>query len=447
MRLYTARWVVPVSAPPMVDGVVAVEGEVIRYVGGRGNAPAGELIDLGDALLTPGLVNAHTHLELTAMRGFLEDLAFRPWIVRLTQARIAVLNRDHLLSSAKAGIAEGLLAGITTYADTCESGVSLQAMREMGVRGVMYQEVFGPDPDQCEASIAGLRAKIDALRLSSTPLAQLGVSPHAPYTVSDSLFTATARYAEQEGLPMAIHLAESEAESALVCDGSGPFAEAWRARGLPAARRAESPVRLLDSLGVLAVRPLLVHCVTVDREDIGRLALHDCAVAHCPVSNAKLGHGIAPLRQMLEAGLRIGLGTDSVVSNNRMDILDEGRMAALMSRALERRFDALPAWQALDLATRGGARALGLERTIGTLEVGKSADLAAFSLGSPITMPVYRSEDALLWALSGRSTRFVAVAGRELVRDGRLLHGIPTELEQVRAAVSALVDWQNRTPA
>ena len=135
------------------------------------------------------------HLELTAMRGFLENLDFRRWILRLTSARRAVLDRGALLDSARAGLAEGVRAGITTYGDTCESGVVAQAMREAGVRGVMFQEVFGPDPAQAVASIAELRAKIAGLRYLETPLVRIGVSPHAPYTVSDDLFRSTTALA------------------------------------------------------------------------------------------------------------------------------------------------------------------------------------------------------------------------------------------------------------
>ncbi|HEV8217076.1 MAG TPA: amidohydrolase family protein, partial [Gemmatimonadaceae bacterium] len=207
MIRYHARWIVPVTSPPEADAAVAVEGDRIAYVGPMVDAPAGDDVDLGDVILMPGLVNAHCHLELTAMRGFLEDLDFRRWILRLTTARQAVLDRDALLDSARYGIEEGLRAGITTFADTSDSAVGLQAMREALVRGIVYQEVFGPDPSQCAKSIADLRAKIEGLRYLETPLVRVGVSPHAPYTVSDDLFKATAKLARELGLPVAVHIA------------------------------------------------------------------------------------------------------------------------------------------------------------------------------------------------------------------------------------------------
>lgn len=441
MRVYRARWVLPIATPTVADGAVAVDGERIAYVGAAGGAPHGEVTDLGDAVLLPGLVNTHTHLELTAMRGFLEDLDFRPWIVRLTRARQAVLPDELLLASAHVGIAEGLLAGITTFADTCASGVVLQALNDLRVRGIMYLEVFAPDPAECDDALAGLRRRLDGLHARANARVRLGISPHAPYTVSDPLFRATARLAREEGWPMAVHLAESEAEERFVRDGSGVFADGLRARGIAVGPRGDSPVALLDRLGVLGVRPLLVHCVRTSAPDLRTIARHDCAVAHCPASNAKLGHGIAPLGAMLDLGIRVGLGTDSMASNNRMDLLDEARTASLMQRGVTRRYDAIPAVRALDLATRGGAAALGLGDEVGTLEVGKQGDLAAFSLGDPRTVPAFSPEDALVWSLAGRAAQLVVVAGEERVRDGRLVDPPAQSFAKIEEARRALADW------
>jgi cytosine/adenosine deaminase-related metal-dependent hydrolase len=437
--LYRARWVVPIAEPPIEDGVVGVAGGRITFVGLRADAPAGTVEDLGDVILVPGLVNAHCHLELTAMRGFLEDLEFRRWILRLNAGRRAVLDRAALLDSARLGVEEGVRAGITTYADTSESGVPMQALRDAGVRGIVYQEVFGPDPVQCDASMAGLTEKVSGLLYLETTLVRVGVSPHAPYTVSDPLFRATARFAREQRLPMAVHIAEGELESHLVVRGAGAFADSLRQRGIDVRPRARSPIQLLADLGVLEAKPLLIHCVRVDAIDVATIADTTCAVAHCPASNAKLGHGIAPLTQLMAAGVVVGLGSDSVASSNRMDILEEARFALLAQRVVVGSAETPSAQDVLDLATIEGARALGLDDEIGTLEVGKSADLAAFTLDP--TYPVQDPVAALVFSTSGARARFVAVAGRPLLRDGMLVNPTPGLASRVQRSADALRDW------
>jgi 5-methylthioadenosine/S-adenosylhomocysteine deaminase len=442
MLRYHAKWVIPVCSPPIRDGVVAVDGTRIAYVGTVDDAPDGIDEQLGDVVLMPGLVNAHCHLELTAMRGFLEDLDFQRWILRLTSARRAILDDDALLASARYGIEEGIRAGITSYADTCSSGLVMRAMRDAGVRGIMYQEVFGPDPAQCEQSIAGLRDKISSLRYLETPLVRVGVSPHAPYTVSDDLFRATAALAREQSLPIAVHIAESEVEESLVVDGSGSFAEGLRRRGIPVSPRAASPIQLLASLGVLEGGALLIHCVRVDRSDITSIASSQSGVAHCPASNAKLGHGTAPLDELLVAGIAVGLGSDSMASNNRMDILDEARLALLAQRARIRSFEVPEPVDVLELATVGGARAIGLESVVGTLEPGKQADLAAFSLDG--IGPVHDPIAATIFTITGARARFASVAGRVLLRDGSLVHPVAGLHDRMQSLADALAEWLAR---
>jgi cytosine/adenosine deaminase-related metal-dependent hydrolase len=444
MTRYHARWVCPISAPPIAHATLVEEGGRIRYVGPRTHAPAtetGDDVDLGDVILMPGLVNAHCHLELTAMRGFLDGLGFRDWILRLTHSRAAVLTPDMLLDSARLGVEEGLRAGITTFADTGDSGAGFDAMLERGVRGICYREVFGPDPAQRGEAIAGLRAKAAAMRERETALVRVGVSPHAPYTVSDALFQATASLAAESGYPIAVHIAESEVESELIVHGSGLFADGLRGRGIDAPPRARSPIALLDALGVLDVRPLLIHCVRVDAYDVFDIAAHDCGVAHCPASNAKLAHGIAPVAELIAAGIRVGLGSDSVASSDRMDLLDEARLASLLATARGCHVDALPARKALELATLGGARALRLENEIGTLEVGKAADLAAFPLDTARRAPVQDPTSAAVFAIAGTPASFVAVEGKVHVRDGALVRADAGLPGRVQCAADLLCAW------
>jgi cytosine/adenosine deaminase-related metal-dependent hydrolase len=438
---YHARWVLPITQAPIEKGTVVETNGVITYVGPRAGAPPGDDYELGEAILLPGLINTHTHLELTAMRGFLENCQFAQWIDKLRQTRNAVLNDEMLLDSARLGIIEGLEAGITTYADTCSTGVAMTAMRELGVRGVMYQEVFGPDPSHADAAMRDLAERIAKLERERTNLVSLGVSPHAPYTVSDRLYELAAGFANERVLPLAMHIAESDSEYALVARAHGDFADRWRNRGISVTVRARSPIELLERHGVLDRGPLLIHCVRVDHTDIAIIAGHHCAVAHCPASNAKFGHGIAPLLPLVAAGIRVGLGSDSVASNNRMDILDEARLAVLIHRAATQQHDAFDAHQALELATIGGARALGIDSRVGSLEVGKDADLAAFGTDTPRTTPVGDPYSAAIFALPGRSARLVTVRGKVLVEDSKARSRDDTLVWRVRNAGTALASW------
>jgi len=392
---YNARVVRPVCRPDIENGSVVVEGDIITYVGPRSGAPPGRDVELGDAILAPGLVNAHTHLDLTVFRGRFRGLPFFEWIRELTEAR-AALSPGELLDSARDGIREGLLAGITTYADTAPNDAPFEAMRELGVRGIAYREVFGPDPKQCESSMRWLREAVAAMRAMKTPLVKVGVSPHAPYSVSDALFAEVATFAKSEGLPLATHVAESEDESRFVTEGEGAFAAFLRGRDITVEPRGRTPVDVLERCGVLGAYALLIHCVRCDDRDIATIAKHDCGVATCPVSNRTLGHGAAPVRAMLDANIRLGAGSDSMASNARMDTLHESRLA-LGTRAGDH-----AAWM---LATLGGARALRLDHLVGSLEPGKQADLASFAWGADSRAPT-RAD-------------FVMVAGRTLVRDGR----------------------------
>jgi 5-methylthioadenosine/S-adenosylhomocysteine deaminase len=385
-----------VSAPDIENGTVAVEGALITYVGPRAGAPPGRDVELGDVILAPGLVNTHTHLDLTVLRGRFDGLPFFGWIRALTAAR-AALSPDELAESARAGIREGLFAGITTYADTAPNDAPFEAMRELGVRGIAYREVFGPDPAQCESSMAGLRAVIAEMRPRETELVRAGVSPHAPYSVSDELFGAVARFTSDERLPLATHVAESEDESLLIAKGTGAFSDFLRGRGIAVEPRGRTPVDALEQSGVLGENALLIHCVRADERDIATIAQYGCGVATCPMSNRYFGHGAAPVAEMRAAGVRLGAGSDSMASNVRMDILHEARVA-LGSDAGEH--------EVWELATLGGARALRMDHAVGSLEVGKQADLAAFARGDVADAPALAV--------------FVAVGGKVVVDNGEL---------------------------
>ncbi|HEU0077604.1 MAG TPA: amidohydrolase family protein, partial [Longimicrobiaceae bacterium] len=307
LRVFRAAWVLPVAAPAVRDGAVLVGADGrIAAVGPRLSIepPEGaEVVELGEAALLPGLVNVHAHPELALFRGGLEDLRFRDWILRLVGSKRAALGDADYDVAARWAMVESLRAGITTLAATEMSGASAGALREAGMRGIVYRETFGPDPAQAEDSVAELRSAVDRLRRGETELVRVGISPHAPYTVSDRLFAAAADYALAEGLPVAVHAAESEAEDDLVIRGGGDFAPGLRARGIDTPARGRSTVEMLDRLGVLGTRPLLIHCVRLDADDVRRLADAGAAVAHCPVANARRGHGVAPFPELRGAGV------------------------------------------------------------------------------------------------------------------------------------------------
>ncbi|HEV3468629.1 MAG TPA: amidohydrolase family protein [Pyrinomonadaceae bacterium] len=425
-KLYCARWVLPVTTEPIVDGAVAVRGSLIAGVGPRAEIearfPGAEAEDFGEAAILPGLVNCHTHLELTAMRGFLEaeEGDFFAWLRKLTIARGERMSGNDLYASAAWGAAEALRAGVTCVGDASDAGAAvMRALGDAGLRGVVFKEAFGPDARSARERFERARAGVEALRASETRLVRLGLSPHAPYTVSPPLLTMLAEYAVAESLPLMIHAAESEAEDLLMREGRGPFAEGFAARGIEFDAPHTSTVRHLAAVGLLAARPLLAHCVRVDDEDIRLIKEHGARVAHCPKSNAKLGHGRAPLAAMLAAGVRVGLGSDSVASNNTCDLLEEARFAVLAARAAGG--GRMPgAADALRLATLGGAEALGLGGRAGALAEGLEADLVAVGLAGAHQRPVYDPASALVFASSGRDVLMTVVAGRELFRDGRL---------------------------
>lgn len=440
-----ARWVVPVAAPPIPDGTVITEDDRIVCVGPRATAPqGGRDEELGDAFLTPGLVNAHTHLDLTMMRGFLEDLPFFEWVRTLTRATREAIEGDDFLNAALLGIAEGLSSGVTTYGDTAPNDAAFEAMLQMRVRGIAFREAFGPDPKQCASSIATLRDQIAAMRPRATPLVRVGISPHAPYSVSDDLFAAIARLALEEMLPVAVHIAEGADEQSLVTQGSGPFAEFLRSRDIPVVPRGDHPVQLVERAGLLRAGTLLIHCVRVDAATVKGIAAAGCGVAHCPASNARLGHGTAPLHEMLRAGVRVGLGSDSMASNDRMDLLEEARLASHAQRLRQASPDAVSAKAAFRLATLGGAEALRCDDEVGSLEVGKQADLAVFAMpahGGPVMDPYV----ALVFG-PRPATQRVIVAGVERVRDGAVLDFDSAIAARVQDAAHRLHRWRTAQP-
>lgn len=266
-KVYTADWVFPVTSAPLRDGAVATEGDRTVFVGSRVEADArpdladAERVDFGRAAILPGLINTHSHLELTVMRGFLESLSFREWILKLTTAKYERLTPDDLSASALLGTVEAIRAGVTTLGDTGDSRGAFDALLASGLRGIAYRESFGPDPTVAEQSLDELTPKVAEMRKLENDRVRVGISPHAPYTVSARLFQRLTEYAQHEDLDVCIHAAESQAELDLLIDARGEFADGWRSRGIAWQSPGLSTIRFFRKLGVLATAPLLVHCV------------------------------------------------------------------------------------------------------------------------------------------------------------------------------------------
>jgi cytosine/adenosine deaminase-related metal-dependent hydrolase len=430
--IYSAGWVIPVSSPPIADGAVAVEGDMIVAVGRRAELferlPQATRETWPEAILLPGLINTHTHLELTAMRGYLEneESDFFSWLKKLTLARLFKLTVDDLEVSAMWGACEAVRAGITCVGDASDSAVtSMRALQQVGLRGIVFQESFGPDARQVSENVEKLKHKVVELKSLESDLVRTGVSPHAPYTVCAPQLEAIAEFAKNENLPLMMHAAESAAEDLLLREGCGLFADNLTSRGISWNAPRCSTIEYLRKTGILACKPLLAHCIRVDDNDLDILHATESKVAHCPKSNAKLGHGRAPFARFLHRGVGVGLGSDSVASNNTCDILEEARFATLLSRANgaeEKQKRIVSANDALAAVTMGGARCLSLNDRTGELREGLQADLTIISLEGTHQLPSYDPIASTIFSSSGRDVVLTMVSGREVFRDGRVVN-------------------------
>jgi cytosine/adenosine deaminase-related metal-dependent hydrolase len=347
----------------------------ITAVGASAELGEGERFE--EAAIIPGFVNAHSHLEYAIYAGFGDGLGdFSDWIT-LHIERKGRIGWDDSIAIAELGAADCLGSGITTVGDCSFSGAAAFACDRLGLRAIVYLEVFGTQPEDVLARHSRLFSRAEA---AFSDRVRPGVSPHAPYTVSAESYEACASL----GLPMATHLSESPSEVEYVSTGRGAWADYSDILVEP---QGTSGARLLADRGLLGSHLVAAHCTWVDAEEIALLAASRTGVAHCPRSNAWLGCGIAPLTDFIAAGVHVGVGTDSPASTPSFDFFDELRTAVLAARARERRPDVLSATAALELGTLGGAQALGLDDEAGSLTPGKKADLAVVSLADSPYLP------------------------------------------------------------
>ena len=371
MRVVSAEWVLPVEGAPIENGALAIEDGRIAAVGTIDELGAGDHFE--EAAIIPGIVNAHSHLEYAVYAGFGDGLSFAPWLATHIE-RKARIDRPQTEAIARLGGARCLASGITTIGDAAFTGAVAHACSELGLRAIVYLEVFGRDPAQ---ALRQFEEKVDYVGPAVSDRVRIGVSPHAPYSCSTEVYAACLEL----GVPVMTHFNESQDELDWLLHGEGPMKPV---EALLVDPDGQSGIRRLAAAGLLDSRIVAAHCVKVDSEEIGLLAQHDVAVVHCPRSNGFLGCGIAPLADLRAAGLRVGIGTDGVSSVPSHDAFEELRAAIWAARARSEHADTLSATEALELATLGGARALGLEDEIGSLVAGKRADVAVISLsGSP----------------------------------------------------------------
>ncbi len=408
------------GSEPIPNAAVAISGARIAAVGPAeallDMAPTGEVLDASDCLILPGFVNTHSHLPMTLLRGLADDLPLKTWLEEhIWPAEREHVNRESVRVGTELAAAELLLAGVTTVADMYffddEVGTVLA---EVGMRGVVCEGLLDFPTPRCptvDDMIARQRELAEMFR--DHPLVTPALGPHSPYTVSAANLVREAELAEELDVPLHIHLAETR----------------WEVEKL-LQEKGKSPVAYLQELGVLTERTVAAHCVHLSEEDIAILAEEGVGVSHNPVSNLKLASGVAPVPRMLTAGVKLSIGTDGTASNNRLDVLRDVQLAALLHKGVSGDPTVLPARTALELATVGGARVLGLDDRIGTLREGKEADLVCIALDGPNATPLYDPESHLVYAARSADVRHVMVRGRVLVRD-RTLRTI--DLERVRA--------------
>jgi 5-methylthioadenosine/S-adenosylhomocysteine deaminase len=400
-------YVITVTGTEFV-GDIAVDGARISHVGPTGSVPEGfepdETIDATAKAATPGLVNCHTHAAMTLFRGYADDLPLMEWLTQKVWPIEAKLTGDDIYwGSLLAGL-EMLKSGTTTFADQYfEMDRVAQAVEEIGLRASLCRGLIGvaPRADQVLAeSLEFVRAWHGAAGGRIT--AMLG--PHAPYTCPPAYLEKVLAAADELGVGLHIHLAETRTEIEQIKQEYGC-----------------SPIELMERINLFERPVLAAHCVHLSETDIEILARRGVGVAHNPQSNMKLGSGIAPVARMLAAGVNVGIGTDGAASNNDLNMVEEMRTAALLQKVALEDPTVLPAGRALEMATVGGARALGLDGEIGTLEMGKRADIVLWNLNQAHLSPAHNLQAHLVYSASRADVDTVIVNGRVLMRDRRVL--------------------------
>lgn len=428
--LIEARWIIPVEPADVTlehHAIAVHDGRIVALLPtdeARQRFTARETITLPEHVVTPGFVNLHCHAAMTLLRGLADDLPLMRWLQEaIWPAEARHVSHQFVYDGSLLAAAEMLRGGVTTCNDMYfYPEATAEAFTRVGLRGVLgitvidFPSQYAADADDYLRKGLAVR---DAWR--DHPLIHFTLAPHAPYTVSNRTFEQIGALADELELPIHIHIHETANE----------VTNSLREYG-------QRPIARLESLDILGPGFIGVHAVHLSDDDIERLAIHGCSIAHCPTSNMKLASGAAPIGKLIAQGLTIGLGSDGAASNNRLDILSEMRQANLLAKLASGDAATLPAHTALRMATLDGARALGLHPNIGSLLPGKRADITALRIDESDSLPCYHPVSHLTYVLDRRSVSDVWVEGRRRVMHGKLLQITNTEL------LAAARLWQNK---
>lgn len=428
--LIHARWIIPVEPSNAVlehHALVLHHGRIAALLPtgeARERYQAAEEVELPRHALIPGLVNAHTHAAMTLLRGLADDQPLMPWLEQhIWPAERRWVSADYVREGTELAIAEMLRGGVTCFNDMYFfPEASAQAAHQAGMRASLglilfdFKSAWGSGPEEYLHKGLELRD-----RYKNDPLLSFVFAPHAPYTVSDPWLTKVREYADELDLPVQTHLHETADE----------IGESLKKHG----RR---PIARLSGLGLYTPSLMAVHMTQLTDAEIAETARCGVSVVHCPESNLKLASGLCPVAKLLQAGVNVALGTDGAASNNDLDLFGEMRSAALLAKGVAADATALPAATALAMATLNGAKALGLDRDIGSLSVGKWADFAAVDLGAPETQPVHDVLSTLVYSAGRQHVSDVWVAGNRLLQDRELTRmDLPAILSRAEA-------WRSR---
>jgi 5-methylthioadenosine/S-adenosylhomocysteine deaminase len=412
--IWSARFVVTMDAQRRVieNGAIAVTGDHIVAVGPRAQIDkdyqAKQRVDRPDAILTPGLINTHTHAAMSLFRGVADDMKLQDWLEKfIFPAEARNVDREFVRWGTRLAAIEMALGGTTTYTDMYyfEETVA-EATKEVGLRGVLGQTVIGfPAPDYKTPAETLVGTEKFFKMFANDPLIVPAVAPHAIYTVPDDVLKSCRALANRYAKPLVIHLSETKHENEESL-----------------AKRGKTPTAALESLGVLNGLTVAAHGVWLDDADMKILKARDTGLSHCPSSNMKLASGVAPVVKILSLGIAMGLGTDGVAgSNNDHDMMEEMDLAAKLQKVTTFDPQALPAETAFAMATITGARALHMDSMIGSIEKGKRADVIMIRLDKPHAVPIYNVYSQLAYALKASDVADVMVNGRVIVRDKKMM--------------------------